>query len=112
MTYAKAMDLIDDSEDTSDLAKDLRTMRDITRKLRKRREDAGAVMLASNEVFVCLLPVAVHTNSLPPNLSLSLALMLSLSHLTSPHTLIPPFLLLVLLPLMNPLTRMNVHPDL
>jgi exosome complex exonuclease DIS3/RRP44 len=51
MTYAKAMELIDDADDESDLARDLRLMREMTRKLRKRREDSGALVLASNEVI-------------------------------------------------------------
>jgi exosome complex exonuclease DIS3/RRP44 len=50
MTYGQAQDIIDAAADQSPLAKDLRLMRDITRKLRAKRTAAGALTLASPEV--------------------------------------------------------------
>jgi exosome complex exonuclease DIS3/RRP44 len=60
MTYAKAQEMIDDAQDNSDLAKDLRLMREMARKLRQRREDAGALVLASNEVIYVRVYVVDH----------------------------------------------------
>lgn len=42
--------MIDDPEDASDLARDLRMMMKITKQLKKKREEMGALNLASNEV--------------------------------------------------------------
>uniref|UniRef100_A0A7S4N145 Ribosomal RNA-processing protein 44 n=1 Tax=Guillardia theta TaxID=55529 RepID=A0A7S4N145_GUITH len=50
MTYGQAQEMIDNEEDQSLLAKDLRLMRDMTRKLRQKRVTAGALTLASPEV--------------------------------------------------------------
>jgi len=50
MTYEQAQTMIDDPTKTDELALSLRRLRDIARKLRKRRMDNGALTLASPEV--------------------------------------------------------------
>ena len=51
MTYQKAQEIIDDEEnDKSDLARDLRRLRDVSKALRVKRMEQGALTLASPEV--------------------------------------------------------------
>ena len=47
LTYAEAQTMMDDPNDTSPLANDLRRINACARSLRKRRIDAGALTLAS-----------------------------------------------------------------
>lgn len=50
MTYGLAQEMIDDENDKSELARDLRLMMKMTKKLKQKRVDNGALSLASNEV--------------------------------------------------------------
>jgi exosome complex exonuclease DIS3/RRP44 len=51
LTYQKAQEIIDDeANDTSDLANDLRRLRDVSKALRAKRMEQGALTLASPEV--------------------------------------------------------------
>ena len=51
LTYQKAQEIIDDEEnDKSDLARDLRRLRDVSKALRVKRMEQGALTLASPEV--------------------------------------------------------------
>jgi len=50
MTYEEAQNKIDDSKDDSSIAKSLRILLSLSRQLKKRRTDNGALVLASSEV--------------------------------------------------------------
>ena len=51
LTYQKAQEIIDDeTNDKSDLANDLRRLRDVSKALRAKRMEQGALTLASPEV--------------------------------------------------------------
>ena len=50
LTYQQAMDKIEDEKDNSDLTIGIRNLMEIAKSLRKRRNEAGALSLASPEV--------------------------------------------------------------
>jgi exosome complex exonuclease DIS3/RRP44 len=50
MTYEQAQNLIDDSKDESSLAKSLRNLLKLSKILKQRRTDNGALVLASSEI--------------------------------------------------------------
>ena len=51
LTYAEAQILIDDSSRTDPLSEGLRGLNELAKKLKQRRIEAGALTLASPEVF-------------------------------------------------------------
>ena len=55
MTYEQAQNLIDDSKDESSLAKSLRNLLKLSKILKQRRTDSGALVLASSEIRYLLL---------------------------------------------------------